>query len=113
MAAMGRVREFVQADIPQVASLHWSLLHGMEGDPPPAVETYLEQIFFLSPWSDSTLPSWVYEDDRGNVVGFQGVVPRQMSLYGTPVQAAYGTGLVVHPGSRSTLAAFHLLKAFF
>jgi len=110
---MGRVRPFVQNDIPQVAGLHWRVLHGKVGHPPPAAETYLEQLFFLSPWSDSTLPSFVYEDERGAVVGFQGVVPRQMSLFAKPIQAAYGTGLVVHPDSRYTLAGFHLTKAFF
>lgn len=110
---MGRVRPFVQSDIPQVAYLYWNVLQGLDGYPPPAAETYLEELFFLSPWSNSAFPSFVFEDDRGAVVGFQGVVPRQMSLQASTVYAAYGTGLVVHPDSRSTLAAFHLLKAFF
>ena len=110
---MGRVRPFVQDDTPQVAGLHWSILHGRNGFPPPALETYLEQLFFRSPWSDSALPSLVYEDDRGTIVGFQGVVPRRMSLHAIPIQVACGCGLVVRPESRSTLAALHLLKAFF
>ena len=109
---MGRVRPFVQDDIPQVAALQWKVLHGKKGYAPQAAETYLEEIFFASPWYDSNLPSFVYEDHRGAVVGFQGVVPRRMSLCGTPIQAAYGTSLVVQPESRSSLAAFDLLKAF-
>ena len=110
---MGRVRPFVPSDIAQVAALHWGVLQGRNGPPPLVVETYLEQLFFRSPWYDSAFPSLVYEDRRGGVVGFQGVVPRRMLLCGISVQAAYGTSLVVHPQSRSTLAAFHLLKTFF
>lgn len=109
---MGRVRTFVKEDIPQVAALHWCVLHRREGTPPPALGNYLDRLFFRCPWFDSSFPSLVYEDHRGKIVGFQGVVPRRMSLHASSLKVACCTSLVVHPDSRSTLAALHLLKSF-
>lgn len=110
---MGRIRAFVQDDIPSVAALNWQFLQGRKGSHPPTLEKYLQEVFFHNPWLDSSIESLVYEEERHGVVGFLGVVPRPMSLNGSPVQAAFGSSLVVHPERRCTLAGLKLLMAFF
>jgi hypothetical protein len=110
---MGRVRPFQPDDIPQVADLSWSFLYGREGSRPPELEAYLQQLYFLSPWSGDHLPSLVYEDDRGMIVGFLGVVARRMSLEATPLLVAFGSNFIVHPQSRATPAGLQLVRAFF
>lgn len=109
---MGRVRPFELDDIPQVANLSWSFLYGRDGSAPLELQAYLHQLFFLSPWS-GTLPSLIYQDDQGAVVGFLGVVTRQMSLEATSLRVAFGSNFVVHPNSRSTPAGLQLVRSFF
>jgi len=108
---MGRIRAFVQEDIPRVAELNWQFLQGQTGPHPPRLEEYLRQVFFQNPWFDSHIGSLVYEEGR-RVVAFLGIVPRPMSVNGKPIQAAFGSGLVVHPESRWTLPGPQLLAAF-
>jgi hypothetical protein len=108
---MGRIRAFVQDDIPRVAELNWQFLQGQRGPHPPRLEEYFRQVFFHNPWFDSSIGSLVYEEGR-RVVGFLGIVPRPMSVNGKPIQAAFGSGLVVHPESRWTLPGPQLLAAF-
>ena len=109
---MGRIRAFVQDDIPSVAQLYWEFLQGRQGPHPPSLEGYFQEVFFHNPWFDTSIDSLVYEEQHRGVVGFLGIVPRPMSLNGKYIQAAFGSSHVVHPESRSTLAGLHLLTAF-
>jgi len=108
---MGRIRAFVEDDIPRVAELNWQFLQGQTGPHPPRLEEYLRQLFFQNPWFDSSIGSLVYEEGQ-RVVGFLGIVPRPMSVNGKCIQAAVGGGLVVHPESRWALPGPQLLAAF-
>src|SRR5256885_1024538 len=108
---MGRIRAFVQDDIPRVAELNWRFLQGQADPHPPRLEEYLRQLFFQNPWFDSSIGSLVYEEGQ-RVVGFLGIVPRPMSVNGKCIQAAVGGGLVVHPESRWALPGPQLLAAF-
>lgn len=110
---MGSVRPFVQDDIPQVAALAWRFLHRGGGPPPQTMGSYFQELFFQSPFSNSMLPSLVYQGGRGSIDGFLGVVQRRMSLYGKPIEVAVSSYLVVQPDSRSKMAAFQLLHCFF
>ena len=110
---MGRIRAFVQDDIPGAAALYWRFLQRREGPHPPSLEEYFKEVFFHNPWFDNSIPSLVYEDGPARIVGFLGIVPRPMSLNGKTIRAAFGSSLVVHPESRCTLAGLKLLMAFF
>jgi hypothetical protein len=109
---VSRVRTFIQDDIPQVAVLNWRFLHHGSGSPPPTMESYFRELFFHCPFSEKTLPSLVYENEHGRVVGFLGILRRRMSLNGKPIEVAVGTSLVVEPDSRSTMAGLKLINWF-
>ena len=105
------VRPLAEDDIPQIADLYWTILRERKGATPPAVQSFLRELYFTNPWIDSSLPSLVYEE-KGEIAGFLGVVPRKMSLRGEPVRIAYGGNFVVHPEFRNTLAGLHLLRSY-
>jgi len=105
------VRPLAKDDIAQVADLYWTVLRERKGPTPPAVQSFLQELYFTNPWIDSTLPSLVY-DEKGKIAGFLGVVPRKMSLRGEPVRIAYGGNFVVAPEFRNTLAGLHLLRTY-
>jgi hypothetical protein len=109
---MSPVRPFVPDDIPQAADLNWNVLRHGKGPSPPALRSYFERLYFHNPWVDKSLPSLVFEDATRKIVGFLGVVPRPMSVRGERLRAAFGSNLVVHPDSRSTLAGLHLVKTY-
>ena len=110
---MGHVRALAEDDIPQIADLYERVFSGGEASPSSALRSYLAEILWRHPWRDEELPSLVYEDDAGRVVGCLGVMPRPMSMKGRPVRAAVSHTLMVEPERRSTLAAVELLKTFF
>ncbi|MCI0336808.1 MAG: hypothetical protein L0226_04485 [Acidobacteria bacterium] len=78
-----------------------------------ALNDYFEHIFFHNPWFDESLPSLVYQESNGRIVGFLGVVPRRMLLRDRPIRVAISFHFMVEPESRSSLAGVQLLKTFF
>ena len=105
------VRPLTKADIPQVANLYWQVLRQRKGAAPALVETFLEELYFNSPWLDPEIPSLVYEE-KGRIAGFLGVIPRKMCYRGEPFRIACGGNFVVHPEFRTTLAGLHLLRTY-
>ena len=104
---MGHIRAFVDADIPQVSRLHGVVFRtgdrtDREGRDP--YHAYFKRVFLDNPSRDDALPSLVYQEDDGRVVGFLGVVPRRMSMGGQQLQAAISSQFIVDPRSRSALA---------
>ena len=90
------------------------------GDTPPfrmlssaALPAYFEEIFFRNPWYDEAIPSLVYQETDGKIIGFLGVVPRQMLFLDRPVRVAVSFHFMVEPESRSSMAGVKLLRAFF
>jgi hypothetical protein len=72
----------------------------------------VDELFLQNPWVEEDIPSYVYEDSQGKLVGFFGVLPRRMTLLGKRVRLAFGSNFVVDPESRSTMAAIQLVRAF-
>lgn len=105
------VRPLAESDIPQIADLYWNILRERKGAPPPAVRSFLQELYFRNPWLDRSIPSLVY-DEKGKIAGFLGVIPRKMCFRGEPVRIAYGGNFVVHPEFRTTLAGLHLLRTY-
>jgi len=77
-----------------------------------SLEQYFEDVFFFSPWSHQDLPSLVYED-KGEVVGFLGVLPRRMQFSGTTVSVAVASQLMIDPRKPRPFASLELVRRFF
>jgi len=105
------VRPLAENDIPQIADLYWNILRERKGAPPPAVRSFLKELYFSNPWMDGSLPSLVYEE-KSRIAGFLGVIARKMCFQGHPVRIAYGGNFVVRPEFRTTLAGLHLLRTY-
>lgn len=113
---MTGVRPFVrETDLHPVADLH-RLVFGKgqraSSDYRDRHEKYFSEVFFNNPWRDAALPSLVYEDDDGRIIGFLGVIPRPMLMNGQPVRVALASQFMVHPKRRGRVG-LRLARAFF
>lgn len=109
---MAGIRPFVEGDIPRVMDLHRRVFASRDGSVAPAAhQAYFKEMFFGNPWRSTEPQSLVFEDAGGEVVGFLGVVGREMVLDGRPVRAAIGSHFIVEPNRRATLAGIDLLRS--
>ena len=111
-ATAGFIRPFRREDIPAVVTLRRHVFRFSERQTPSELADYFDVTFFGSPWCDPAFPSWVYEDERGTVTGFVGVVPRPFLWRGRPILAAVATQLMVAPGTHGSIGT-KLVQAFF
>jgi hypothetical protein len=74
--------------------------------------SYFTSVFLKSPFADERLPSLVYEDKDGSILGFLGVAPRRFSFKGESLSAAISSQLMVEPSGRSTFVGIYLLRKF-
>jgi hypothetical protein len=73
-----------------------------------AQEYIFSEVCFRNPWYDSEISSLVYEEGS-RIAGFLGIVPRQMSMNGSPVRVAVGQHLMV---DHVPLASMQLFRKF-
>ena len=98
-------------DIPQVVSLYWQHLASRTGDTPSSLHSTFYQLYFASPWANDESPSYVYEDQAGQVVGFLGIITRPMMFEAERIRVGFGGNFVVHPKARGGTAAARLIQA--
>lgn len=103
------IRPLAHVDIPAVADLYERVFQSKSGLLPGKLAAYLREVFLENPWYDESMSALVCEQGE-RIVGFQGIVPRTMLMKGKPIRAAVCSKLMVEPESRSSLAAFHLMK---
>jgi hypothetical protein len=106
---VGGIRGAEEDDIPQIAELRRRIFSWRRGDAASEREAAIQRIFFRSPFRDPGLPSLVYVNDRGAVVGFLGVSGRTFLWQGAPLQVAVPTGFMVDPDARG-VAGVMLLR---
>lgn len=97
---MSRIRHFKPDDIPQVAALWMQTWRSPRHDPPDNLLAYYNTIFFENPWVGLGVQSLVHESADGKIVGFLGLMPRPMTLDGSPILAVASCGFMVAPESR-------------
>jgi hypothetical protein len=104
------IRLVERDDIPAVVDFHLRVFGPPPGNPPPPPDLDYETIFFDHPWYDSEIRSLMYEKD-GEVLGFMGIVARQMEYKDRLVRAAIPTKFMVDAERGGALIAIQLLKA--
>ena len=108
---MPSVRPLDRSDLPQVVDLFIETFRPERRAKPEAVRTCFETVYLENPWFDPEIPSLVYDDGAGRVLGFLGAVPRPMQSGGAPLRAAVIGNLMVDGETAGALASVQLLKA--
>lgn len=110
---MGYIRPLRPEDIPEVARLHRRVFGPAQSDADAVQrEAYLRRVFLPAAGEGAIVTSRVYEE-RGRVVGFLGVVPRDMRYMGKPVLAAVSSQFIVDPDYRASLVGIQLMRDYF
>ena len=109
---MAGIRPFEESDIPQTAALH-QLVFDIPSTPDigDRYRSYFADKF-LEPVRLGALPSLVFEDGDGRIVGFLAIATRWFAIGGKPIRAAVSSQFAVHPEARSHLAAIALSRHF-
>jgi GNAT superfamily N-acetyltransferase len=84
----GRLRPFEPNDIVRIASLYNKIFEGGDGKPSNRLCGYFEELFFKNPWADPLVPSWLYENNKGDIKAFAAAHPRRMVFDGEPIMCA-------------------------
>jgi len=109
---MSDIRACTVDDIPAVARMFQKAFRDPSAAAPPALESYLRELFLEHPWRDPDTSSRVYVDTDGSVQGFIGVLPIRMSFHGQPVRAALASSLMVDNPAEHPLAGARLLRSY-
>jgi hypothetical protein len=91
------IRPFEREDIPGAVALRQHAFRLSERPTAQALAAHFESVFFDWPWPDAELPSLAYVDERGQLLGFIGVLPRPMRFRGETLRAAVTTQFMVAP----------------
>ena len=110
---MERIRPFVEGDIPRIVKLYQSVYRDSKIPSSEVISSFFQNVFFNNPWYDEHLPSLVYQESTGKIIGFLGVFPRRMSMNERQIKVAVSNNFMVEPDHRNTLAALELLETFF
>jgi len=109
---MELVDRCLKEDIPAIAEIHTKVFGTAGDEPSEGLRSYYETVFLDSPWHDDELPSLVYRSEKGEVLGFLGVIARRMSFNGRSIRVAVPHRLMVAPDCSSPLAAMKMIKKF-
>lgn len=111
-AGSSAIRRCEPGDLSIVSELFAQSFGGGDFDEADWLEPYLRQVYFDNPWVDESMASLVYEQ-KGEIDGFLGVVPRQMTFRGRSIRVAVNSALMVRPdasGKRNPIVAIGLLR---
>jgi hypothetical protein len=94
------IRELRREDLPGVCRLYERVVRSGSAHPPPQLTDYFARTLLDHPWVDPEIPSLVYEDADGEIVGFLGSHNRRVRLDGRPLRLACSGQLIADPGVR-------------
>lgn len=109
---MAPIRPLERDDIPQVVSLYELVSRSGSTTAPPGMAAYFERFFLDHPWADPEIPSLVYTDKDGRILGFLGSNVRRFVFDGRPIRAGCSGQLVTEPGARNQAAGAFLMQAY-
>lgn len=108
----GQIRALEARDLDSVVALHAKYLPKTDRAAEEALQGTLKRLLLPEVGINRKLPSLVYEDGDGRIIGCLGVMPRPMSFQGQSITAAVSHSFIVESGSRSSLAALELVRRF-
>jgi hypothetical protein len=95
--AVTGIRELLREDLPGVCRLYERVVRSGSEQPPQQLPDYFARTLLDHPWADPEIPSLVYEDAEGEIVGFLGSHARRMRLDSRSVRMACSGQLVADP----------------
>jgi hypothetical protein len=108
----GGIRAVVERDFPNVVALYSRIYPNVTAKALAKRAEYLHLLLFEHPWRASGIPSLVYEDNAGQILGLLGVTPRPMLFKGERIYTAISHNYMVDPAARCSLVAVSLMKSF-
>jgi hypothetical protein len=109
---MSEMRPMRREEIPEVAELYRFVDKSDWRIPPEELPRWLDRTLFGHPWTDPEIPSLVYVDDAGAILGFAGSHVRRMRFDGRPIRMAACGPLIAHPRVRNHGVGARLLRSF-
>lgn len=98
---MSEIRPLRREEIPQIAALYRFVDRSDWRIPPEEVPCWFERTLFEHPWVDPEIPTLVYEDDSGEILGFIASHVRRMCLDGRMIRMGAAGPLIAHPKVRN------------
>jgi hypothetical protein len=109
---MTGIRPLEPGDLSEVASLYERVMRSGTRTPPRALEDFFRRTLLEQPWVDPEIPSLVYGDADGRLLGFLGSHPRRMRLGDRSIRAACSGQLVSDPDARKPGIGALLLRTY-
>ncbi len=109
---MNSMRTLEREDLPQVCRLYERVVRSGTDDFPPQLLAYFERTLFDYPWADPDIPSLVFEDSDGEILGCIASHVRRLRVDGRPVRMACGGQLVAAPDARRRGVGALLLRRY-
>jgi hypothetical protein len=106
------IRPFVEQDLPEVTALYERVIRSASGRPPPLLADYFRDTFLRHPWVDPEIPSLVYEEPGGRIIGFLGSHVRRLRFDGEPIRLACSGQLVTAPDARGAAPGAFLVREY-
>jgi hypothetical protein len=106
------IRPLEREEVPRIAELYEVVMRSGSTRPPPYLAEFFERTLFDHPWADPEIPSLVYVDQRGEIVGLISSNTRRMRFDGRPIRMACSAHLLAHPRARKLGIGALLMRAF-
>jgi hypothetical protein len=105
------IRPLQKNDLPEVAALFELVMRSGSDTPPPQLADYFER-FLDHPWADPEIPSLVYVDEVGKIVGFIGSHVRRLRCDGQRIRVGWSGQFMSHPDVRNRAVGALLLRRY-
>jgi GNAT superfamily N-acetyltransferase len=98
---MSEIRSLRREEIPQIAALYRFVDRSDWRIPPAELPAWFERTLFGHPWVDPEIPTLVYADDSGEILGFIASHVRRLRFDGRTIRMGAAGPLIAHPKVRS------------
>jgi hypothetical protein len=105
------LRPLQNGDLSQVAELYELVMRSGSRTPPRRLADYFERLLD-HPWADPEIPSLVYLDDSGRIVGFIGSHVRRLRFDGQRIRVGLTGQLMSDPEVRNRAVGALLLRRY-